>query len=543
MSKGFFFTLLLLPAWFALFSQDTSKVYFDKSGRVCSPEMSYYFRQKTDSAGLFRCYYCQNNSPYFRGNISSASPNDENSNVYQGTCYWYYKNGNPKYIRSFNELGEETGTSKFFYESGKIWKEIEFFKGRPKTSAFIEYDEDGSRSRIFEEHFNNNYNEWDLYMSDKSSARIEAGQLSLISTSREGTSRFINHPFESDEYTIETELLFKNIKDEDRVGLIYGFKDWNNYHYFVVSKKNVFIGSFYEGVKAQEIEGMYCSALNPLTSNNLKIISNGEKMYFSVNGDVQFKSDSKRLFGNNFGLVISGNSQLLVEKLILKELNAGSQAVKTSPSDEGVKVTGSGVIFNSEGYILTNHHVIENSGRYVIEVNNNAGKVSYDAELVIVDKDNDIAILKIKDPDFKPLSLQYAFKENGHVDVGAPVFTIGYPHALSGMGKEAKFTDGRVSSKTGYNGNLNSFQTSIPVQPGNSGGPVFNSDGQLIGLVNATFKEADNVSYVIRLNYIKNLIELMPEKTDYPAGNALQSLSLEEKIKILTGYVVLIKVK
>ena len=111
------------------------------------------------------------------------------------------------------------------------------------------------------------------------------------------------------------------------------------------------------------------------------------------------------------------------------------------------------------------------------------------------------------------------------------------------MGKEAKFTDGRVSSKTGYNGNINAFQTTIPVQPGNSGGPVFNSDGQLIGVINATFKEADNVSYAIKLNYIKNLIELMNEKVEPPSNNTIQNLSLEEKLKVLTNYVVLIKVK
>jgi S1-C subfamily serine protease len=111
------------------------------------------------------------------------------------------------------------------------------------------------------------------------------------------------------------------------------------------------------------------------------------------------------------------------------------------------------------------------------------------------------------------------------------------------MGKDAKFTDGRISAKTGYNGSINTFQTTIPVQPGNSGGPVFNENGQLIGLINATFKEADNVSYAIKLNYIRNLIELLPEKIEMPENSDLAGLSLEEKIKILTNYVVLVKVK
>lgn len=125
--------------------------------------------------------------------------------------------------------------------------------------------------------------------------------------------------------------------------------------------------------------------------------------------------------------------------------------------------------------------------------------------------DNDLAVIKINDEAFKTLDpLKYSFKESGGVEVGSSVFTIGYPLALSGMGKEAKFTDGKISSKTGYNNAVNTYQTSIPVQPGNSGGPIFSDKGQLIGIVNAKIRDADNVSYGIKLNYIKNIIELLP---------------------------------
>ncbi|MBK6522650.1 MAG: trypsin-like peptidase domain-containing protein [Sphingobacteriaceae bacterium] len=83
------------------------------------------------------------------------------------------------------------------------------------------------------------------------------------------------------------------------------------------------------------------------------------------------------------------------------------------------------------------------------------------------------------------------------------------------MGKEAKFTDGKVSSKTGFNGAINSFQSTIPVQPGNSGGPVFNDKGQMVGVINATYREADNVSYAIKLNYINNLIDLLADTVEH----------------------------
>ena len=539
----------------SLFSQrDNQKTFFDKSGKMCSESLSYYYRQQSDTNLYYRCFYTSNNKIYFKGSIKELNNDDETKNVYTVLCQWYYKNGNPKQTRNFTDKGLETGSSSYYYESGKIWKEIDYDNGRIKENTFTEYNEDGSKSRIFEEEFNNNYNEWDLYTSDKSYANINLeGQLEISSNTKEGTSRYINHTVESNEFSIEAVINLLDNNENAKMGLIYGFKDWQNYHFFVISKHNMYLGSFYEGVKSSNIDAMYVSAIQPKQNNSLKILSTGDKIYFSVNGEIQYKDDNIKLFGNNFGFILSGKSKIKVERLSIKEMNfssTGGTGGSTSgnnqpaPSDKDVKATGSGIIFSTSGYILTNHHVIDNSNKFVVELNSPTGKLNYKAELVIQDKENDLAVLKIKDEGFISLpSINYSFKDNGGVDVGGSVFTIGYPHALSGMGKEAKFTDGKVSSKTGYNGSINSFQTSIPVQPGNSGGPVFNDNGQLIGVINATFREADNVSYAIKLNYIKNLIELLNDKVDLPNNTSINTLPLEEKLKILTNYVVLVKTK
>jgi serine protease Do len=233
-----------------------------------------------------------------------------------------------------------------------------------------------------------------------------------------------------------------------------------------------------------------------------------------------------------------------VDRIVLKEIDGSETSSEGSPADVNVKATGSGLIISSDGLIITNHHVVDNASKYIIEVNTPSGKADYKAEVVQLDKENDLAVLKIKDEAFKPFSsLKYAFKENGGIEVGSMVFTIGYPYALAGMGKEAKFADGKISAKTGYNGAINSFQSTIPVQPGNSGGPVFNEKGQLIGLISSTIKQADNVSYAVKLNYINNIIDLLNDQVLRPSDNGISMLSLEEKIKTLTGYVVLIKVK
>lgn len=545
MKKKINLSILFFLVLSCLFSQNNKvKQYFDKSGKSCPAEVANYYRQESDTSGFYRCYFIVNGKLNFQGRIVTADNDNENKNVYTGTCNWYHKNGNPRVIRSFNEKGEEHGNSKYFYESGKIWKELAFNNGKTLENSIVEYDEDGSKNRIFEENFDNNNNEWDLYLSDKSSASISGGVFEIISTSKEGTSRYINHNLESGEFTIEAVLNIGSAKENDKVGIIYGFKDWQNYNYFAITKKNIYIGTMYEGVKDDDVEAMFSSAINPLENNTIKILSNGSKNIYSVNGEIQYTSNSRKLFGNNFGFVLGGNAKVKVDKFVIKELGINSVSKSIASDDKDVKSFGSGVIFSSEGYIVTNHHVVDNAEKFVVEIIEASGKKSYNAELVTKDKENDLAIIRIKDPAFAGLpTIKYSFKENGQLDVGGSVFTIGYPHALTGMGKDAKFTDGKISAKTGYDGAINSFQSTIPVQPGNSGGPVFNEAGQLIGVINSGIMNADNVAYAIKLNYIKNLIEILPDKINLPSDNTIQTISLEEKIKVLMNYVVLIKIK
>lgn len=533
---------------FKLYSQNQRvKFFFDKSGKSVSLKDAYYYRQDSDTADFYRAFYVSNNILFYQGKLLTANNEDDSKSVFIGNISWFHKNGNKKQMRSFNENGVEHGTSKYYFESGSLWKEMEFINGVLKNNVYTEYEENGLMNRIFEDEFIDNRNDWDLYQSDKSIASIKDGFFEISSLQQEGTSRFINFPVNSSSYAFEAIVhfpLLKNQKDSDRLGLLYGFKDWQNYHYFVISKKNIYIGSVFEGINSVRVDGVYCPDIKPAEKNNLKVISNGEKIYYSVNGQIQHSGKVDKLYRSNFGFVLSGKASMRVDRLSIKEIDGSDKNAPGSPSDVNVKATGSGILVSTGGYIVTNHHVVDNASKFIIEVNSPTGKMSYKAELIQVDKDNDLAILKINDENFKALeALKYAFKESGGVEVGSAVFTIGYPYALAGMGKEAKFTDGKISAKTGYNGALNSFQSTIPVQPGNSGGPVFNDKGQLVGIINSSIRQADNVSYAIKLNYVNNLIDLLSDSPQRPNDNYISNLSLEEKIKVLTDYVVLIKVK
>ncbi len=534
------YTLILTLFTTGLLAQN--KLFFDKLGKSTTEAQAYYYRQKEEGADMYKSYYINGGTLFFEGKISKPSNTDEEKNGYNGLCIWYYKNGKKKASRMYNEKGVEEGISTWYYESGKLWKEIEYKNGQIKDNTYKEYDEAGQASRIFEEEFGNNINDWDLYHSDKSQAVINNGVLELSSYSAEGTSRYIHLPMLSGEFTIEAVFNLKKLKAGEKAGIIYGFKDWQNYNFFSITQSAFYIGTVYEGATVMRAEGMYSSAINKEEQNLLKVITDGDKNIYSINGEIQMKTDRYRSYGSHVGFAISGNASVDIEKLICKEIDFKSSSAGSS--DRDVKASGSGFLFSSKGYLLTNYHVVENANKISVELNNGTVNKTYTAEVVQKDVDNDLAILKVNDAVFTGAeNVQYAFKD-GAMDVGSQVFTIGYPLAMSGMGKEAKFADGKISAKTGYNNAVNSYQTSIPVQPGNSGGPLFNDKGQLIGIINAKVSEADNVSYAVKVNYIRNLIELLPETITAPADNTtLINATLEEKIKQLSKYVYLIKIK
>lgn len=545
LKKILFFITLLFSITFSKAQSNQNKVFFDRLGKAVSESQAYYYRTQTDTPNEYRSYYINGGSVYFEGMIVTPSSTDENLNVYSGTCTWYYKNKKKKAVRTFSSTGAENGTSIYYFESGKVWKEIEYNNGTVVGNSFKEYDEEGKQSKTFEENFSNNSNDWDLYNSDKTSASIANKCLTLTSYTKSGAARYISLSNNSEDFVIDATINISKLKSGDKAGILFGFKDWQNYNFFLISTTGFYVGFVYEGVLAMKANGMFSSDIKKTESNVIKILGIGEKNIYSINGAMQYTTDKTKNFGSNFGFSVSGENTITIENFIYKEIEyKGASSTSGNNTDLNVKATGSGIFISTNGYILTNYHVVEDANKVQIEVNENGTTKTYNATVIQKDIDNDLAILQINDDAFRTLSsIDYSFVESGSADVGASVFTIGFPFALSGMGKGAKFTDGKISSKTGYNGAINSYQTSIPVQPGNSGGPVFNESGQLIGVINAKIMAADNVSYAIKMNYIKNLIELLPNSAPFPNNKKLSGVSTEEKVKVLTQYVVLIKIK
>lgn len=394
----------------------------------------------------------------------------------------------------------------------------------------------------FQETFDNNEKAWDLYSSNESLSEIKDGQLIIKSISTKGTSRYIevDHPFE--EYSIEGTVIKNNTTKKNIAGIIFGFEDWDNFWYFTIQEFTFSIGYYYQGIHSPLAANHYASEINSTGENVLKLITSGEYIIFSINKNIQFKTKRKPLFGKKAGFIVSSKSQsIFFDNLIVKEFESTNESGFATGGNTVVKSTGTGFLVSNNGYIVTNYHVIEKKGIIEVDVYNDGNTKSYPAKIIREDRDNDLALLKIETSDSLP-KVEYAFR-SGTPDVGSFAYTIGYPLVLSGLGKEPKFTDGKVSSKSGYKNAINTFQTNIAVQPGNSGGPVFNNKGELVGVINAKIFEADNVSYAIKSSY---LIAMLESLDDAPAMNNLSNFSnadLETQIKAFTKSVVLIKLK
>lgn len=202
--------------------------------------------------------------------------------------------------------------------------------------------------------------------------------------------------------------------------------------------------------------------------------------------------------------------------------------------------SGTGFLISDKGYIVTNHHVIDNADKITISGVNGNFNSELSAKVVLKDEASDLALLKIEDRILIDPIPYVIIPEQ--IAIGENVFLLGFPY-IKTMGTDVKLTNGIVSSKSGYEGNINSYQVSAPVQPGNSGGPVFDANGRIIAIVNAKHTLAENASYAIKSKYLLELLENLDEKIELNKTNQLEGLSLPQQVEKAQQFVVIIKTK
>lgn len=199
---------------------------------------------------------------------------------------------------------------------------------------------------------------------------------------------------------------------------------------------------------------------------------------------------------------------------------------------------GTCFLINSKGYLLTNHHVVEGAESVSIKGINGDFTTWHEATVVAVDVDMDMALLKLKDEPLPFGSIPYRLAEKA-TGPGAKAFVLGYPYTAA-MGEEIKVTDGIISAGSGYKGSLSQYQFSAPIQPGNSGSPLFNESGEVIGIINSKLRGAENTGYAIKSPYVYTFVNQV-EGVSLPESVALSSASLEELVRRIKPFIFIIK--
>ncbi|MGI4822220.1 MAG: S1C family serine protease [Janthinobacterium lividum] len=216
------------------------------------------------------------------------------------------------------------------------------------------------------------------------------------------------------------------------------------------------------------------------------------------------------------------------------KLNGG---MLTAPLIES-KYSGTGFALTADGYLVTSSHVIQGADSLLIEGRDHQ---RYHAETVFSDVKHDLAILRIKDAKFSTFGrLPYTFK-SGEADLGERVYTLGYPR------EDVVYGEGALSSRSGFNGDTAFYQVSIPVNPGNSGGPLLDAQGNLIGVVSGRQDDAQSAAFATKSSYLVRLVDSLKNKQPaqpyrLPRANQLAGAGRPQQLKRLQDFVFVVKV-
>jgi hypothetical protein len=197
---------------------------------------------------------------------------------------------------------------------------------------------------------------------------------------------------------------------------------------------------------------------------------------------------------------------------------------------------GTGFALSSNGYLVTDFHVIKDADSVYVQ---GADGKSYRTKVIYTEPQSDLAILEINDPLFKTLgAIPYSFKK-AETDVGEIVFTVGYPRDEMVLGP------GYLTASIGSDSTQ--YQVSTPVDFGNSGGPLFDNKGNVVGIVNAKQTHIEGAAYAVKSSFLLKAIKDIPadslkQALNINSKNVLAGLTRAQQYKKLQSYIFMVRV-
>lgn len=237
------------------------------------------------------------------------------------------------------------------------------------------------------------------------------------------------------------------------------------------------------------------------------------------------------------------NRKLNVQEKKYNDLQQDLKVVKDNVKNKvdiaafEAKTGGTGFLLDGKGLMITNAHVVQSSRN--IRVVNQKGK-QFNAFVVRLDVNRDVAIIKIDDPQFKPFnSLPYGFRKESS-KIAESIFTLGFPR------DEIVYGEGYLSAKTGFHGDTLSCQIAVDANPGNSGGPIFNHNGEVIGVLSARDTKAQSAVFAVQSKYIYQVLDEMKKNPLYrnvklSAKSTVSGLDKVQQVEKIQDYIFMVK--
>ncbi len=236
------------------------------------------------------------------------------------------------------------------------------------------------------------------------------------------------------------------------------------------------------------------------------------------------------------------NNEILELKRNVMELKYSNDGIVEGITKKKTKIVyapanleGSAFALNNKGYIVTSYHMVKSADSVFIQ---NQNTQRSHAKLVYMDVALDLAILKLDKAEVsKNWQVPFGLK-NKSAEIGEKVFTLGYPRA------EVVYGEGALSSLSGYSGDTSMYQISIPVNPGNSGGPLLDEQGNVVGVIKGKITGAEATGFAIKANQIlqsidQNATDSLKSDLLLPISKnqSLRKLKRSEQVKRINPYV------